>query len=407
MNYKLIKFKGNLENTQRAINIAIPNCRLRQVKEKLIVKRLKQIAFLNIKTSFQDFCFRPFFHLFLIALITVNLACGKRRPPLPPSNSRLSNLTDFTAAQQGNRIVLTIPLKRNDGNSRPRQIDVFRLAESTGSPLFLTEDEFAARSTQVGSVQLTDSNSVEVIFYDVLTPTSQSRRLRYAVRFVNSDNQKSPFSNFIFFEPISNAAKPPILSVPNITQTAINLLWQAPLENIDGSAPVNVLGYNVYRKSMNGEKLQQLNNSPLLKIAFEDKNFKFGESYEYFVRTISAGSNGTQIESVNSNSVAIQPKDIFPPAAPENLTIAAAPGNLSVFFAASVEPDVIGYNIFRSTKMDLPLDQWQKLNGVPFSATSFQDTKIEAGQKYFYYAIALDSAGNVSNPSEIVSETAP
>lgn len=394
---------------QNAMITPLSNCRLTLIKTLINLNRLKMKSFLNKKSLTGKLFFRVSFCLAFAVLTAFAYGCGKRRPPLPPSNSRQTNQTNFTAVQQGNRIALTIPLKNNHSDSRVQQIDVFRLAESIGSPLFLTEDEFASRSTQVGSIQLSGVKSDKVSFFDALAPTNQARRLRYAVRFVNSEGQKSSFSNFIFFEPISNAAKSPILAAPVTTQTAINLRWQPPQENIDASAPANIIGYNVYRKSKRGaeEEPLQLNNSPLSQIEFEDKNFRFGDDYEYFVRTVSAGSNGTQIESVNSNSVVVTPRDVFPPAAPDGLTIAAAPGNLSVFFAASAESDVIGYNIFRTTKPELPQSQWEKLNDALISATSFQDTKVESGQKYFYFVAAVDSAGNSSQPSEIVSETVP
>ncbi|HEX8196855.1 MAG TPA: fibronectin type III domain-containing protein, partial [Pyrinomonadaceae bacterium] len=66
-----------------------------------------------------------------------------------------------------------------------------------------------------------------------------------------------------------------------------------------------------------------------------------------------------------------------------------------------------GYNIFRTTDSQTPPERWQKLNGAPLSATSYQDTNVESGQRYFYYVVAVDSAGNVSQPSEIVSELVP
>lgn len=346
--------------------------------------------------------------LILITLLSFNYGCGKRRPPLPPAASPAINQTGFTISQQGNKIALSIPLRNHNNAAPPRQIDIYRLAESTGSPLFLTEDEFASRSTQVGSIQIPPGQTKkEAVFFDAITPIIQTRRLRYAVRFVNRENQKSPFSNFIFFEPIGNAAKPPILGQPVPTQTTINLSWQMPTENIDGTQPANVLGFNVYRKSKQTEEPQRLNPSLLSESSFEDKNFRFGEDYEYFVRTVSTGANGIQIESSDSNAIEITPRDIFPPAAPEGLTIAAAPGNLSVFYAANAEPDVIGYNIFRTTTPGLARERWQKLNADALTATAYQDVKVETGQKYYYYVTAIDSAGNNSQPSEIVSETAP
>jgi len=380
-----------------------------RVKTSLNLNRLKLTHPLNKTTGFGIHSFAQ--HLFLVfmaSLLLNNYGCGKRRPPLPPSVSRPINQTGFTVSQQGNKIALSIPLKNNNDGSRPRQIDVFRLAESTNSPLFLTEEEFASRSTQVGSIQLSGIQAEnEAVFFDVITPTSQSRRLRYAVRFVNQENQRSPFSNFVFFEPVSNAAVPPSLTDPQVSQTSINLRWQAPQENIDGSKPANVLGYNLYRKSNQIEKPTQLNTSLLPTPDFEDKNFRFGEEYEYIVRAVTTGVNGIQVESGDSNIARIVPRDVFPPRAPEGLTIAAAPGNLSVFFAANIEPDVIGYNIFRTTAPEMLPERWQKLNDAPATATSYQDTKVESGQRYYYYVVAVDSAGNVSQPSEIVSELVP
>lgn len=379
------------------------------VKTSLNLNRLKTNDSLNKKTRFGNPGFASFLCPVLIVLtLLINYGCGKRRPPLPPAASRPANQTGFTVSQQGTRIALSIPLKYSNAGSRPRQIDVFRLAESTNSPLFLTEDEFASRSTQVGSIQLSDvPTETEAVFFDVITPTAQTRRLRYAVRFVNRENQKSPFSNFIFFEPVSNPAKPPLLVEPIVSQTSINLRWQAPLENVDDTKPANLLGYNIYRKSNKTEKPSQLNASLLSSSDFEDKNFKFGEEYQYFVRAVSAGVNGLQVESSDSNTARIIPKDVFPPRPPEGLTIAAAPGNLSVFFAANAEPDVIGYNVFRTTTAEMLPERWQKLNDAPASATSYQDTKVESGQRYYYYVVAVDSAGNQSQPSEIVSELVP
>lgn len=381
----------------------------RRIKKPLIVKRLSLSPLLNRNKQFRKFEFAIIPSLALIILLLAfTCGCGKRRPPVPPAPSRPFNQAGFTVTQQGNRIALSIPLAPNKADSRPRQIDVFRLAESTNSPLFLTEEEFASRSTQVGSIQLSGADPEnEVVFFDVITPTVQSRRLRYAVRFVNRDNQKSPFSNFVFFEPISNVAQPPLLAEPAVSQTSINLRWQPPQENVDGSKPANVAGYNIYRRSNQTDNPKRLNASLLQSPDFEDKNFRFGENYEYIVRAVSAGANGIQVESGDSNTAKTAPRDIFPPSAPEGLTIAAAPGNLSIFFAANPESDVIGYNIFRTTTPDLPGNRWQKLNDAPVSQTSYQDTKVESGRRYYYYVVAVDSAGNVSQPSEIVSETTP
>jgi len=39
--------------------------------------------------------------------------------------------------------------------------------------------------------------------------------------------------------------------------------------------------------------------------------------------------------------------------------------------------------------------------------TTYQDDKVEPGKTYYYYIVAVDKAGNVSQPSEVGSEKAP
>ncbi len=190
------------------------------------------------------------------------------------------------------------------------------------------------------------------------------------------------------------------------------ITWQAPTSNIDGSTPVNLLGYNVYRIDEPEDPSRDMgstpiNSSPLSSNAMTDKKFKFGDTYRYFVRSVSLGTEGAQVESLNSNIVTVSPRDTFRPSAPTSITIAAAPGRLSLFFPANPEMDVAGYNIYRSTDPDLPKDKWSKLNAELLLRTTFQDEKVEPGKKYYYYLEAVDQVGNVSPPSEVVSETVP
>ena len=52
-------------------------------------------------------------------------------------------------------------------------------------------------------------------------------------------------------------------------------------------------------------------------------------------------------------------------------------------------------------------ESWTKLNSALLTRTTYQDEKVESGRKYYYYLTAVDQAGNVSDPSEVVSETVP
>jgi fibronectin type 3 domain-containing protein len=179
--------------------------------------------------------------------------------------------------------------------------------------------------------------------------------------------------------------------------------------NVDGSTPVNLLGYNVYRTDRSQAEPGQtpLNQGLINGNEFTDHTFKFDEEYTYIVRAVSLGTNGAQVESLNSNAISILPKDVFPPTPPSSITVAAAPARLSLFWPANPEPDVAGYNIYRSTDPNLPKDRWTKLNRALYDRTTYQDEAVEAGTRYYYYLTAVDEAGNVSAPSEVVTEVVP
>src|ERR1043165_4927648 len=203
-----------------------------------------------------------------------------------------------------------------------RRIDVYRLAEKPGAPLALTEEEFAARATLVGSVTYEQIQTAgdTLTYHDPLELAGQPTRLRYAIRYVNASGQRAAFSNFLSIEPAARIAQAPVLqSQPRIQEDSITISWQPPAANIDNSTPVNLLGYNIYRtdESQTQPGNEPLNSALISGTEYADKNFQFGKDYRYIFRAVSLGTGGAQVESLNSNAVSVSPKDIFPPAAPE------------------------------------------------------------------------------------------
>jgi hypothetical protein len=359
---------------------------------------------------------------FLLSLVgfcvLVSLAaCGKRRPPLPPVERVQQRTELLSGAQQGNEVILSWPApQRNapdDSVQSIRRIDVYRLAEKPGSPLALTEEEFAARSTLIGSVTYDQikTGGDTLTYTDTLELAGQPTRLRYAVRYVNASGQRAAFSNFLSIEPAAKIARPPTLreTGKELTADAITLSWSAPEANIDGSTPVNLLGYNVYRMDDTQTQPNQdpINSALISGTQYADKSFKFGPTYKYVVRSVSLGTGGASVESLNSNSLSVTARDTFAPSAPQGLSVAGSPGRLSIFFAANPESDIAGYNVFRSTDPDLPKASWTKLNQSLITRTTYLDDRVETGKRYYYYITAVDTAGNESPPSETDSEVVP
>lgn len=347
---------------------------------------------------------------FIIFALLITLGCGKRKPPLPPVET-VSQRIEISGIQRGNLISLSwiLPDKNASNSSllNIRRADVYRLAESLSAPPVVSEEEFASRSTLIASVPISeaDFDKKQFTYSDPLQFAGQPARLRYAIRFVNSEGQKAAFSNFLLIEPTAKSSEQPILADAQVSQNSISLKWQAPQKNVDGSQPVNILGYNIYRTE--NETTKALNNSPVTAEVFNDNFFEFGKDYKYFVRTVSLGSDGEPIESIDSNKISVKPLDTFAPNPPDAITIAAAPNNLSVFFAVNLEKDVVGYKIYRTTDVNQPKNEWLLITPEILQRNTFQDTNVKSGETYYYYLTAMDSAGNVSQPSSVVSETAP
>ena len=353
----------------------------------------------------------------LLAFACILVGCGKRRPPLPPVESVPQRTELLSGVQRGNQVILSWPAPRRNASDESvqsiRRVDVYRLAEAVNDPLPLTEEEFSARATLIGSVttgQITGAADT-LAYTDELTLT-EPVRLRYAVRYVNAAGQRASFSNFLLIEPAASVSRPPVVApAPEVRQDAVVVRWEAPDSNVDDSRPANLLGYNVYRsaRSQNEPAQTPLNSRPVTSNTFADQTFAFGEEYVYVVRAVSLGTGGEPVESLNSNAVTVTPADVFAPAPPSGLTAVAedAPLRISIFFAANLERDVAGYNLYRSTDPALPKGQWTKLNRAPLDRTTFKDEAVKSGERYYYFVTAVDKAGNESRPSEPSSETAP
>ena len=351
--------------------------------------------------------------LAVLALVLLSAhGCGKRGVPLPPEE-RVQQRAELTGFQRGNQMILSWRMPARNAPTGSVQnisrVEVYRLAEPLSAPLTMSEEEFAARSVVIASLPVTDADfGLKTMQYrDTLEFAGQPVRLRYSIRFVNSSGQRAAFSNFFLIEPAARVASAPSSLSATVGQDAIILAWTPPVQNVDGSTPANVLGYNVYRSLSARETAKLLNQAPVNQTTFADRTFEFTKEYFYFVRAVSAGTGGEPVESLESPIVAVRPLDTFAPGAPASITIAATPTTISLFWPPNPEADVAGYRIYRTTDAAKPKTEWDQLTRDIQTANTFIDTRVETGKTYYYYISAADKFGNVSPPSEVVSETVP
>jgi len=99
---------------------------------------------------------------------------------------------------------------------------------------------------------------------------------------------------------------------------------------------------------------------------------------------------------VTSNNV-----DTTPPAAPSGLTASGLRRRISLSWTASTDNvGVTGYQVYRSSSAAGPFSQL-----ATTTSTTYVDTGLASGAKWYYYVTATDAAGNVSAPSSTVNAT--
>ena len=207
--------------------------------------------------------------LALIALVLlISLNCGKRKPPLPPTE-RVQQRVQLSGFQRGNSVILSCRMPDKNASASSVQhisrADIYRLAEPLSSPTAVSEEEFASRSTLVAALNIRDEDFGSKIlnYTDTLQLGGQAARLRYAIRLVNATGQKAAFSNFLLLEPAPRVAGSPTSLLASVTQDAIKLSLTAPTSNVDGSGQVNLLGYNIYRSNSDQVPGKLLNTKPV------------------------------------------------------------------------------------------------------------------------------------------------
>jgi predicted small lipoprotein YifL len=144
-----------------------------------------------------------------------------------------------------------------------------------------------------------------------------------------------------------------------------------------------------------------LNSAPLTETTYTDSRMTWGARRCYAVRTVDTYGTMT-IESQPSVPTCVTLKDTFPPAAPRGLQAVAAEGAISLIWEANSEPDLAGYLVLRATG-DGPL---VPITPKPITETTFRDATVHTGERYAYVIVALDQAGNRSQPSVRVQEVA-
>jgi Fibronectin type III domain len=361
--------------------------------------------------------FRP--NLFLAALLACACALGCAAPgvPTPPQPIVPKPVTDLTAHQAGNSILLsfTLPKQSTENNTLEEKpaIEIFQGERLPGGPAKLTTHLKYTIPSAFVDTYLQDG---VITFADQFESSSlKGQEEVYMVRTRASKRRASADSNVVSLRAFPVPAAPAGIQT-NVTQSAIELSWTAPPQPAAGA----ITGYRVYRADVapgaavpqNLTGVSQIKPPATLELigpapttSFRDTDFTFGATYVYSVRSV-AEQQGQSVESGDSALVVITPKDIFPPATPQGLVALSvpatpeSPAHIELSWEISTEPDLAGYWVYRSEESGTPA---QRLNSQLLLTPTFRDMTAVPGKRYTYQVTAVDRSGNESTPSVSVT----
>jgi hypothetical protein len=374
------------------------------------------------------------FRFSIFACLTLLAGCGvpgepvERKAPIPTA------VTDLSATQQGDNVILTFTLPKNSVEGRelkqPPAIEIFRDFQ----PVPAGSISASSAAVPKAPTLLLTIPSAMVDQYDT------RRQIRYEDSLQPEDFTQHPNTQAVYVvrtrtSPMkvsadSNAATLRVAPAPDpiadlkaeITHQGVILTWTPPQKTAVGPAPPIAL-YRIFRREISqttapaptGGALPARSPNPTVPFdetaapPFRDTQAQFGKTYRYSVRSV-AQYPDLQVESLDSSVIEVTPLDTFPPAAPQGLVVVlvpaqgSAPAYLDLSWSISAENDIAGYNIYRTEQEGTP---GQKQNPDLLRTPAFRDMNVVIGHRYFYTVTAVDRVGNESPASAVASGEVP
>ncbi|MFC2044883.1 fibronectin type III domain-containing protein [Chloroflexota bacterium] len=249
--------------------------------------------------------------------------------------------------------------------------DIYR-SDSTGEPY-----------DQIDTVTAPTNNYIDTPLYGEVTRY-------YVVKAVDNGSNESPYS------PEANAtttdiapAAPTGLSA-EASNEAIILDWNDNIETDN-------ISYNVYRSPINNSSYS-LYASLVTTSNYTDSGLYGGRTYYYKVTAVD-DADPVALESAYSGEVNAVATDIAP-SPPTNVAANNGDEEILLTWTESIEPDVVGYKVFRGTATGNCTELIDTL-GITDNHT---DTPLYGGGTYYYVITAFDEANPTAYESTNSSE---
>jgi len=346
--------------------------------------------------------------LFLLALfLCCSLwfqSCGVQGPPQPPRVERPEPVKDLAVSQVGRTLRFTFALPQLTTDSerltKPIEVRISRVVHPSGQNAVASPAEELWKVLQPDDVQRYARDGRLV--YPVALSDQEFRQWRGATFRFSVSTLTRGFRHRPVESTPSNAVTATLLGVSGPVENlrvipgenALDLTWSPPQRGANEAEAPEPSAYRIYR-SQTGEPGSYELLGETASVSYADPDFEFDRPLFYKVRAVFR-ENGQVAESEDSLVVPITPHDIYPPAVPRGLSGIYTGEGVELIWAADVEADLAGYNVYRREGNG----SFQKINPELLITQVFRDSSTQAGRSYFYRVTASDLTGNESSPSE-------
>ncbi len=222
----------------------------------------------------------------------------------------------------------------------------------------------------------------------------------YAVTRVNTEGKESPYSDSsaVIFGKAPFDLNGPLNFKGKASDNQVRLEWQV------NPADTGAFFFSVYRASAKEGPFERLNDRPIMLFysnesnelptgAFLDTTVQNGRVYYYAVVSIDIAGNESP-----KRPLMLCPKDNQPPAIPQEVIAKSSAMGVTLSWKVIPEPDLAGFIIYRS---QIPESLFTRLNNAlsPPDSGYWEDKSAAPNTQYYYYIVAVDKSGNLSEPS--------
>jgi uncharacterized protein len=342
--------------------------------------------------------------LLFLAFVLLTASCGKRMTPFAPDQVLPAPVRNFQLTQEGNALVLTWQLPRENLLGQPlTQVQgcrVYRAAMRGVSMEALASSDFSLYADiDLAYPQRGEVQGENMLFRDrELVP---DQRYYYRVTAYNQDGYKGAWS-----QTLSHAwgwlprLPGDFKAVPG--DKIVSLSWSPVTKLEDGSPVKDLVGYLVYRRSGKGTWIR-VTPAPVLLNNFQDVAVLNDVEYTYKVVAVRRVGDDL-LASLDSVTQAAMPEKRTPPPPVLSLLAVPTPQGVELRWEESPAPDAAGYRVYRRLTGE---EKYTRLTPELVKKPYYVDSQVTRGQTYYYYITAVDDTprANESLPSEVTSLT--